>query len=305
MSETIVAIYDDIGIARQVVEDLVNANFPRNSISLITNDANNQYSRYLDKDYTARNDAVTGGEGAGFGAVVGGLTGVLVGLAALTIPGIGAAIVAGPIVAGLTGIIAGAVAGGIAGALIKSGVPEDEAPYYAEGIRRGGTLISVETSDTMRAKDIINRQGAINIHERIRVWQQGGWQGFDKVAASDENENILKAPSDSLSAITTNSPIVSTAHTPHEADFTIVQPINEEERGIEEITAKSLLVKRSAAANDTKTPATPIANEETAGQPMITEPVMLVTDDDTRTPYQHMIDDFQPNKSTTNHSKEE
>ncbi|MEO8392351.1 MAG: hypothetical protein ABI700_05095, partial [Chloroflexota bacterium] len=68
MTQTIVAIYDDIVSARQVVEDLVNADFARSSISLITNDANNQYSRYLDKGYTPREDAVTAGEGAGFGA---------------------------------------------------------------------------------------------------------------------------------------------------------------------------------------------------------------------------------------------
>src|ERR1041385_8596464 len=116
MTKTILAIYDDIAVARQVVEDLVNADFPRGSISLITNDAHNHYSRYLDKDYVPKDDAVSGAQGAGFGAVVGALTGVLVGLAALMIPGIGLAIVAGPIVAGLTGGLAGAVTGGVVGA---------------------------------------------------------------------------------------------------------------------------------------------------------------------------------------------
>src|SRR5690606_32628959 len=119
MTKTTVALYDDIVVARQVVEDLVNADFERTAISLITNDANNQYSHYLDKDYAPRQDAVTAGEGAGFGAAVGGLSGILVGLAALTIPGIGLAIAAGPIVAGLTGALAGAVTGGIVGALVK------------------------------------------------------------------------------------------------------------------------------------------------------------------------------------------
>jgi hypothetical protein len=179
MTKIVVALYDDIVIARRVVEELVNADFPRSDISLITNDANNQYQQYSDATYIPQDDAVTAVDGAGFGAVVGALTGLLAGAAALMIPGIGLAIVAGPIVAVLTGTVAGAVTGGIVGALVKSGMPEDEAPYYAEGIRRGGTLISIETSDTLRAQDVLDRQGSINIHERSNLWRREGWQGFN------------------------------------------------------------------------------------------------------------------------------
>lgn len=184
-------MYDDIVVARQIVEDLVNADFERSSISFITNDAHNQYSHYLDENYTPREDAVTAVEGAGFGAVIGTLTGVLVGVAALVVPGIGLAIVAGPIVGGLTGALAGALTGGIVGALVKSGVPEDVAPYYAEGIRRGGTLISIETSDTLQAEDIMNRNGSVNIHERINQWRGDGWTGFDTHVS--ENDDTAKA----------------------------------------------------------------------------------------------------------------
>jgi hypothetical protein len=194
MTKTIVAIFDDIAVARQVVEDLVKAEFARSSISLITNDAQNQYSRYLEKDYVPQQDAVTAGQGASFGAIVGGLTGLLVGLAALAVPGIGLAIVAGPIVAGLTGALAGTVTGGFVGALVKSGVPEDEAPYYAEGIRRGGTLVSLETSDTLRAGDIMHRYGSINIHERMNMWKQEGWQGFDAAESAANADAAAAAP---------------------------------------------------------------------------------------------------------------
>ena len=236
MHKTTVALYDDIVVARQVVEDLVKADFERSSISLITNDANNQYSQFLDEDYTPREDAVTASEGAGFGAVIGGLTGLLVGLAALTIPGIGLAIAAGPIVAGLTGVLAGAVTGGVVGALVKSGVPEDEAPYYAEGIRRGGTLISIQTSDTLRAADIINRYGSINIHERIDVWRQAGWNGFN----SEENEDTAQ-PSPEIrpamrSAVTaTRVPPVTDAVSP----IPSVPRIKTEQRLDDEDTAES------------------------------------------------------------------
>lgn len=210
MTKTIVAIYDDIAVARQVVEDLVKADFARSTISLVTNDANNQYSRYLDKDYVPKEDAVTASEGAGFGAVVGGLTGVLVGLAALMIPGIGLAIVAGPIVAGLTGVVAGALTGGVVGALVKSGVPEDEAPYYAEGIRRGGTLVSLQTSDVLRAEDIMHRQGSVNIHERVNVWREDGWKGFDN--ESIENDVTAKSLPVVVAVPATNLPIARETH---------------------------------------------------------------------------------------------
>lgn len=259
MNKTIVAIYDDIVVARQVVEDLVHADFDRNSISLITNDANNQYSHYLDKDYVPREDAVTASEGAGFGAVVGTLTGVLVGLAALTIPGIGLAIVAGPIVGALTGALAGAVTGGIVGALVKSGVPEDEAPYYAEGIRRGGTLVSIETSDTLRAQDIMNRQGAINIHERINLWRQGGWKGFNDELESLEDKEMVGLPP---VALTTTTSIVP--------GLTML----EEERWIDdEDTAQSRPVMVDALTTDTTNPVIPIPNVMTA------EPALLVVEE--------------------------
>ena len=148
--------------------------------------------------------------------VVGALTGILVGLASLTIPGIGLVIVAGPIAAGLAGSVAGAVTGGVTGALIKTGVPEDETPYYAEGIRRGGTLVSIQTSDTLRAEDIMNRHGAINIHERVSRWRQEGWKGFDDLSIESEetaNASVVRidAPIAAVTVPVTSVPDVSIA----------------------------------------------------------------------------------------------
>lgn len=269
MTKTIVAIYDDIVVARQVVEDLVNADFARSSISLITNDANNQYSRYLDKDYAPREDAVTAGEGARFGSVVGALTGLLVGVAALMIPGIGLAIVAGPIVGAVTGMVAGAVTGGIAGALVKSGVPEDEAPYYAEGIRRGGTLVSIETSDTLLAQDIMNRNGATNIHERSNLWRQAGWKGFD--AESVENEAPAQAPVVMLPAAPPDTAATEVMAVNRNANpLTIIAAVAEEPQINDEDTANELPLMATVATTDTGILVTP--------KEMTVEPVLLVVD---------------------------
>jgi hypothetical protein len=274
MTKTVVAFFDDITVARQVVEDLVNADFVRSSISLITNDAHNQYSQYLDKDYTPRRDAVTASEGAGFGAIVGALTGLLAGLAALTIPGVGILIVAGPIVAGLTGAVAGALTGGITGALIKSGVPEDKAPYYAEGIRRGGTLISVQTYDVLRAENIMNRHGAINIHERFNLWQQTGWKGFG-------DETIEPGLTTELSTLTpvltTDKKITQTAPvTQHTLPLTIGLGFEEPQPEVDD-TARSSSLKNSVPA--------PVVETEIA-DPLAAAPVIVVVDPkDTNKPH--------------------
>jgi hypothetical protein len=96
--------------------------------------------------------------GAGTGAAVGGVLGWLIGVGALTIPGIGPLIAAGPIVAALAGAGAVGAAGGLVGGLIGAGIPEVEAKRYAGRIRDGGYLISVHCDDShwcKRAKEIL------------------------------------------------------------------------------------------------------------------------------------------------------
>jgi hypothetical protein len=294
MNKTIVALFDDITVARQVVEDLVKADFPRTSINLITNDAQNQYSRYLSKDYTPKSDAVTAGEGAGFGAVVGTLTGILVGLTALMIPGLGLAIVAGPIVGGLTGVVAGALTGGIVGALIKSGVLEDEAPYYAEGIRRGGTLISIQTSDTLRAEDIMARYGTINIHERIHLWRLAGWKGFDAEHELVENqhpnglplETSIAAATDSLSS---NVPPM-TGETPPSIGLVSKREARLDDENSVELSTPSL-------TDSTSTPAT-ASDTATVKPTTVDKP----SEDDMRE-YEYTNDDYQPIKPIADYPK--
>jgi hypothetical protein len=196
VAKNVIGSFDNIVVAHKVIAELVESGFARASISLISSDTDNQYSRYIDKTGVPKKDAVTAADGAGFGTVVGALTGVLASMAALSIPGIGLAIVAGPIVAGITGGVAGAITGSIVGALVKSGLPEDEASSYAESIRRGGTIVTVETADsteTLRAEDVMNRNNVININERSNTWRQEGWQAFDEEGISAEQRHT--APS--------------------------------------------------------------------------------------------------------------
>ncbi|MCY7377383.1 MAG: CsbD family protein [Pyrinomonadaceae bacterium] len=86
-------------------------------------------------------------EGAGAGSAIGGTLGAIIaGIAAIgtsvLLPGVGL-IVAGPLAAALAGAGAGGLTGGLVGALIGSGIPEDRAIAYEEGIKNGGMVVGV------------------------------------------------------------------------------------------------------------------------------------------------------------------
>jgi hypothetical protein len=104
--------------------------------------------------------------GAGTGAAVGGVLGWLVGIGALSIPGIGPLVAAGPIVAALAGAGAVGATGGLVGGLIGAGIPEVEAKRYAGRIREGGYLITVHCDDrewAKRAKEILEATGGHDV----------------------------------------------------------------------------------------------------------------------------------------------
>lgn len=87
-------------------------------------------------------------EGAGAGSAIGGTLGAVIGgIAAIgtnvILPGLGL-IVAGPLVAALVGAGAGGLTGGLVGALIGSGIPEEHAKVYEEGIKDGGIVMGVQ-----------------------------------------------------------------------------------------------------------------------------------------------------------------
>jgi hypothetical protein len=197
MARTVVALYDDFISANSAVKELVENDFSNEDISVIASDISGEYGRYLDvSQMSSEEDTPPDGTaiGAGVGAAVGGLGGLLVGLGAFAIPGIGPVIAAGPLagaISGLLGAGAGAVAGGLTGSVIGSlvaiGLPEESAPYYAEGIRRGGTLVSVKTADhqASQAMEILNRHGPVDVERRVETWREEGWQDFDFDASQD------------------------------------------------------------------------------------------------------------------------
>lgn len=186
MAKTVVALFDNKPEAESAVKKLEDLGFTHNDISVV---ASGGKTDPLDSGVagaklesrsssTAGETAGAAGTGALVGAGIGGAVGLIASLAGLVVPVIGPILAAGPLVAALTGAGVGAAAGGLVGALADTGVPEDEAELYGEGVRRGGTLVVVRTDDAQaeRVGDLLTDSGAIDIEERASEWTTGGWR---------------------------------------------------------------------------------------------------------------------------------
>jgi len=156
-------IYRDRLQVEQGVDALLDQGFRSEDISVLLPDNVGTKDFAHEKHTKAPEGAATG---AGAGAVVGGTLGLLAGIGALAIPGVGPFIAAGPIMGALGGIGTGGVIGGLIGALVGMGIPEYEAKRYEGMIREGGMLLSVhcDNSDWVkRAKIVLERTGAQDI----------------------------------------------------------------------------------------------------------------------------------------------
>ena len=180
MTQTVAALYDRYDSAVSAVGALEAAGIPYSDISIVSNNVDNRYGK--DRPTHAAEDA---GKGAGIGAAVGGVGGLLTGLGLLAIPGVGPVVAAGWLVATAAGAVTGAVVGGAAGGLVGSltgaGVPEHDANLYAEGVRRGGTLVTARVDDAhaAMAQEILQRYQAVDPALRSAAYRESGWTSFD------------------------------------------------------------------------------------------------------------------------------
>jgi hypothetical protein len=183
MTQTVTALYDTYDYAVSAVNALEASGIPHSDISIVSNNIDNQYN----KDHPT-NAAADAGTGAGIGAVVGGVGGLLTGLGLLAIPGVGPVVAAGWLVATAVGAAGGAVvggaAGGIVGSLTGAGVPERDAHFYAEGVRRGGTLVTARVDDARAstAREILQRHKWVDPAVRGAAYRESGWTSFDENA---------------------------------------------------------------------------------------------------------------------------
>jgi hypothetical protein len=198
---TISRLYDDYDTAARAVADLERAGLASTDISIIANNAEGWYdddrssaTRRVDRDADGTDDRVEGAAtGAGIGATIGGVAGLLAGLGLMAIPGLGPVVAAGWLASTALVAAAGGATGGLIGALTQSGIGEDEAHAYAEGVRRGGTLVTARVPDADRARyETILDSTAVNMRDRASAWERGGWNRFDPNARPYTAEEIRR-----------------------------------------------------------------------------------------------------------------
>ncbi len=183
MTVTISRLYDTYSDAQKAVQGLEAAGVPHSDISIVANNSDNWYStdKKVDRDHDGVDDRAEGaGKGAGIGAGIGGAAGLMAGLGLLAIPGLGPVVAAGWLAATAVGAAAGAATGGIVGALTEAGVSKEEASLYAEGVRRGGTLVSARVPDADRSGlDALLNASSVDLRDRSAAWRKTGWKTFD------------------------------------------------------------------------------------------------------------------------------
>lgn len=202
---TIYGLYDNQNDLERALRALEDLEIPDEQISVVT------------RDGEGRAGADSGAIAAG-GATLGGLTGLLAGLGALgslAIPGVGPILAVGTLGAALAGTAigagVGAAAGGLIGVLTETGVSRDEAEVYAEGVRRGGTLLSVTTPETQldRVATVIKQTGAADVGQRRQQWQSEGWTGFGVDNADNSGARVERQ--DASETVGVPSPIATAA----------------------------------------------------------------------------------------------
>jgi uncharacterized protein (TIGR02271 family) len=180
MSKTVVGLFDDRTAAQSAVRELLAEGFRGDEVSVVSKkpDGKGVEVEYVEEDGHEQIEDMA--KGAGTGAAIGGAAALLLSLTALTIPGIGPVLAAGPLAALIAGAGIGATAGGLVSGLTRLGVEGDDAHSYAEGLKRGGTLVTVNTDNHHAdlAVNLMRRLGAVEIDKRAAEWREGGWQGF-------------------------------------------------------------------------------------------------------------------------------
>jgi hypothetical protein len=196
MSTLVIALYEDLQQAREVVEELIEAGVSQEKISLTATDPDGACMGDLQPHELepAPASAAATHEGAGTrgGAVVGGLAGALLSLGAYVVPGARPLLAMGPVLALLGGAAAGAAAGAIVTALVDWGIPKEEADRYAEAVRRGCVLVAVTTSpeEAATASRIMDQFDIVDLERRSAYWRTEGWTALDPDADYYTREQI-------------------------------------------------------------------------------------------------------------------
>ena len=207
MADTIVRLFDRPADALSAVRRIEALGIPHDDVSIVANNREGWYDKdcvrhdrlvsddrrvkgdkrgMKDHDIDGEDDRLEGaGDGAMTGGVLGAGAGLLAGLGMLAVPGLGPIVAAGWLAATATGAAAGAVTGGviggILGALTHEGVDRKDAEVYAESIKRGGAVVVVRKhGDRKREIEQALSDYSTDATARGDYYRSGGWAGYDE-----------------------------------------------------------------------------------------------------------------------------
>jgi Heat induced stress protein YflT domain len=165
-NDSVVAVYDTPDQATKAIERLVNAGFPANRVSIIGQSLQSEVQ--LNGFVSTGDIAKTG---AAAGAWVGGLFGLLTGVAALFIPGVGPVLAIGPLASTVVGATEGAVGAGVLGAILGYFVSKKHIPKYTQYLTAGKSLVVVHGTpdDVRRAQEIMQQAGGTDATQHNRA----------------------------------------------------------------------------------------------------------------------------------------
>lgn len=170
--KTVVGAFPSMAEAERVARDLEEMGIDKDEISVVAGNEAGSHNEYLKKPTST-------GAAAASSASFGGGVGIVAGLIALAIPGVGPIIAGGAMATVLTGLGVGAAAGGLLGAFTNMGVSHEEAPLYQEAVRRGGVVVAVHVNDPMEqdAIRVMDEHGARDLKGEADAWRASGWTG--------------------------------------------------------------------------------------------------------------------------------
>ncbi len=202
MTRTVTRLFNTHTEAMDAVADLEAAGIPHEDISLIASNADGWHDGHHHHTSHVAGESETAegaGKGATTGGLIGGAGGLLAGLGMLAIPGLGPVVAAGWLVSTAVGAAIGAAAGGatggILGALKDAGHTDADAQVYAEGVRRGGSLVSVKTAYETRATEadrILAGRAGVDAVARVAAYRETGWVGYDAAAPAYSVDDIAQ-----------------------------------------------------------------------------------------------------------------
>ena len=157
MTKTVVALYDDVSDAQTVSRELSAAGFTDNEV--------------VDSSAISSDRSVSGGADVSDSSLAAGTPGV-----------VGTPLGAAPETGTTSTTTSSWGSGGILSRLRSAGVPEDDSHMYAEGVRRGGSLVIARLADDNvdRGLEIMSNYRPVDIDERGSQWRTEGWTKYDE-----------------------------------------------------------------------------------------------------------------------------